>query len=130
MKSLNLQVTTFCEFSHQDILHQVNLTLKKIQQLRMKKNNLTKRILLKKKEIQVFYLCTKLMKKTVTMTLKILYKWMIVARMMMMMMKKKMTTISKLNIKFSNPNLKFFNNTMQKDRNIIHIFKKYYLRYE
>ncbi len=48
------------------------------------------------------------MKKTVTMTLKILYKWMIVMRMTMMKKKKKRTKISILDIKFSKTNLILF----------------------
>jgi hypothetical protein len=46
------------------------------------------------------------MKKAVTM--KILYKWTMVMRMTMMMKMKKTTKIIKLDIKFSNPNLKHF----------------------
>jgi hypothetical protein len=87
------------EEMNQDILHQVNLTTEENPTVGNKEKSSDSNSSEdedpppKKNENQVFYLCTKLMKKTVTMALKILYKWTIVMRMTMMMKKKKMTKL-------------------------------------
>jgi hypothetical protein len=106
------------EEMNQDILHQINLkneetetnpTLHKEHKPSESRNSEDEAPPPNKKEIQVFYhRYTKLMKKTVKMKVKKLNKLMIVTRKKMMMIKKKTTKISKLDIKFSNPNLTSF----------------------